>query len=306
MGKLKFENQVEYSENPRFPRNMLIEVTNACNQACIFCPQRVQERKIASIDRELLFSILEQAYFNGARDVGFYMNGEPLLCVELEDYVKKAKQLRFEYIYLTTNGVLATVDRVANLEKAGLSSIKFSINAAKRTTYKSIHGMDNFEQVKENIMALHNSGKINIPVFLSFVVCEENKKEVNLLHNQFENLVDEIYVHEANNRAGIMVNIERTEKASIDPCAMLFNRIHINSSGYLTACCSDYNGMLEIADLRKTDLKTAWENEVFRELRRQHMKNEIGDNQCFNCIYNVNKKIRPLNEDLYKQGRKSI
>ena len=44
MGKLKFENQVEYSENPRFPRNMLIEVTNACNQACIFCPQRVQER----------------------------------------------------------------------------------------------------------------------------------------------------------------------------------------------------------------------------------------------------------------------
>lgn len=312
MGTLRLNRKAEYMEIPPFPRNMLIEVTNACNQACVFCPQRVQERKIVNGDKNLIFNILEQAYSNGTREVGFYMNGESLLCPELEEYIKKASDEGYEYIYLSTNGVLATVERLKSLEKAGLSSVKISINAATRQTYKHIHGRDDFEKVKENIALWYEmrtrKGEHNkLPILISFVKCEDNAGEVELLYEQFGDMVDDIYVHEADNRVGIMPGKDGKVEISVHPCDMIFNRIHVNSSGFLTACCSDYNGMLTVVDLHETDLKTGWESEPFRQLRRQHLERNIEKNQCFNCLYNVNgKDIMPLNEGLYLKGKKNI
>lgn len=46
----------------------------------------------------LCFSQMNQAYENGTREIGFYMIGEPLICVDLADYVARDHELGFEYI----------------------------------------------------------------------------------------------------------------------------------------------------------------------------------------------------------------
>ena len=109
-------NSSIYSENPEFPKKgMLIEITNLCNDACIFCFNKNMVREKGFIDSKLVDKVLNEAYELGMREVGFYTTGEPLLNKNLEDYIYKAKTIGYQYVYITTNGVLADINRVKNL-----------------------------------------------------------------------------------------------------------------------------------------------------------------------------------------------
>lgn len=113
-------------------------------------------RPFGNCDKRLMSGIIQQAFELGTREVGFYLTGEPLLSSDLEYYVGLCKQIGFEYIYITTNGVFAEKERIRKLCEAGLSSLKFSINAATRETYRFIHGRDDFDKVCRNVVDIHN------------------------------------------------------------------------------------------------------------------------------------------------------
>ena len=110
-----------YTLEPPFPTtNFLIETSNACNHACIFCAHQKMKRKIRKIDKNLVFDLLQQAYDLGTREVGFYATGEPFLVPELPDYIKRAKDIGYSYVYLTSNGSVATPERIRAVVDAGL------------------------------------------------------------------------------------------------------------------------------------------------------------------------------------------
>lgn len=84
-----------YCLEPPFPiSNFLIETSNACNHACIFCAHQKMKRKIGKIKKEFVFDILQQAYDLGTREVGFYATGEPFLVPEIARIHKKSKRYR--------------------------------------------------------------------------------------------------------------------------------------------------------------------------------------------------------------------
>ena len=80
------------------PNDMLVEVTNRCNQACIFCAHRKMHMKQGEIDPDLMKRILQEAYDMGVRRVGLYTTGEMFLCKELETHIRNAKKIGFNYI----------------------------------------------------------------------------------------------------------------------------------------------------------------------------------------------------------------
>ena len=253
---------------------------------------------------------MKQAYENGTREVGFYMIGEPFICNDLAEYVSCAKGLGYEYIYLTTNGALATVERCKELISAGISSIKFSVNASTRESYIAVHGRDDFYIVRENIFNLKKyleNNKINVPLFISFVKNELNKHDVEKLEREFDSVVDKIYVFPCANQGGTMkrklldqgiVKEDEMFPGSVAPCAMCFNRLHITCEGYLNACCADSDGYLSAIDLHQTSLIDAWNSEIMIELRRKHLRNELSGLLCQNCINNTEEIFSPLNKDL--------
>jgi len=306
---LRLERPVVWSDEPPFPHNMLVELTNCCNQKCAFCGYKNMKRRKRACDKELMFDLMRQAYGNGTKEIGFYMIGEPLMCGDLSEYIEKAHKLGFEYIYLTTNGVLADLERMKALLSAGLNSIKFSVNGATRETYMAVHGKDDFEKIKENIKALRDyilKKDIDLPIFLSFVRNELNKGDLDALYETFDNIVDQIYVFDCANQAGAMseliadgvVAAGELQPGSKAPCEMVFNRIHITCEGYLNACCSDVNGYLSAVDLHKVTLIEAWNSPIMIDLRRRHLRNELGKLLCNNCINNIDRPVVPLNESL--------
>lgn len=117
------------------PKNMLLEVTNICNDCCIFCANQKSTRKRGFIEKELAKKILKEAYELGTRDVGFYATGEPLVNKDLEEYIRYAKELGYKYTYITTNGALMDKERAKSIIDAGIDSVKFSINASNKKDY---------------------------------------------------------------------------------------------------------------------------------------------------------------------------
>ena len=70
------------------------------------------------------------------------------LVPDLPDYIAEAKRIGYSYVYLTSNGSLATPEKAKAALDAGLDSIKFSINALHPVEKKPAKGPIGFRQRK--------------------------------------------------------------------------------------------------------------------------------------------------------------
>jgi MoaA/NifB/PqqE/SkfB family radical SAM enzyme len=314
---MKAEREVIYSLVPPYPTNLSLTLINACNHRCITCLNGYFQERIIKMPKELAFSIMEQAYILGAREVGLHGGGpcEPFLSPILEESVLYAKTLGYSYIYITTNGSLATKDRLRKIFENGLHSIRFSINACNRETYKAFHGVDDFDKAVQAVRVaneLRIEMGLDIILTVSFVQTRINHGQFEQVKKIFNNIIDSIYCWEAKNSAGVMYEQMKkgivlpndldnlfsihSKKENISVCPLPFNRFQISANGYLAACCAGIKNTC-IADLNKIPLKDAWQDSIFLKLRQMLMDNDIPKNlQCYNCLNNTNEQISPLLE----------
>jgi cytidyltransferase-like protein len=305
---LKKANRSElYCLEPPFPRtNFLIETSNACNHECIFCAHQKMQRKVGKIKPELVYDILAQAYELGTREVGFYATGEPFLVPELTDYIRKAKEIGYEYTYLTSNGVLATPERIRDVIDAGLDSIKFSINAPERETYEFIHGKDDFDTVMINLKYLNQyrneSGK-KFKIFVTAILTRFTEYMKDDFYSYFGKLSDEIVYKNVYNQGGYMHEIENQLKCYTDDetyrrCNLPFDAICITYEGYLSIENADYDNMLIVADLNKVSLKDGWYGEKMKQVRQAFIDDKLDGLVCDGCIHHDIRHGAPVMPEL--------
>jgi pyruvate-formate lyase-activating enzyme len=299
-----------YRPDPAMPRNMMVELSNACNHACIFCTNPHMQRKIDRINTDLLSKVLVDAYNLGVREVGFYTTGDPFIHKDLEKFTHEAKSIGFEYAYISTNGALATPERAKAVIDAGMDSIKFSINAGTRETYKLIHGRDDWDKVLSHIRYIADYRKTldrPLKLFATCVVTRQNAHETELLSAELKDVVDDIVFIDCGNQAGQMTAAETLlkpiEGLNNNPtgkgiCPLPFNRLHLTCEGYLTMCCVDYQNYLAVADLNVSSLQEAWHSPDFMEMRNRHLRQELDGTLCGNCWNNCCDPIAPVKPEL--------
>lgn len=292
-------------ENPPLPnKNMLIELNNICNHECIFCANRKMSRPKGFMKLDLLDKILRDAYANGVREVGYYTTGEPFINPNLDKCIKMAKDIGYEYIYLTTNGALATIDKVKKCVEAGLSSIKFSINAYDRKTYEFTHGKDDFDTVINNLKQLSDYKKENhleFKIYVSSIVTKYTVKSKELLNDIFEKqniIINDIVFFNVENQTGLLTDIiddlyVENHKRRVQ-CGNPFTTINITHEGYLTICCADFENNLVVADLNKMTLTEAWNCDEFINIRKKFLENKLENTMCYNCLNNKTDEFTPL------------
>ena len=312
----KLERMIaDRSLKPKFPREIFFDLSNICNHTCFFCSNsKISE--YANMDKELAFRLLKEAKENGVRDVGMYSTGEPFVRKDLADFVNYAKKIGIEYVFINTNGSLATPERSKPILHAGLDSVKFSINAGTRESYKQIHGKDHFIQVIENLKWFYNYRKesgLDYGIYLSMVPTKQTQGEWDKLNDIIGNYLDQSNLRHCSNQGGNMIENNDTEKidrrnllGSRLPeqindkviCTDPFFRAVITPQGFLTACVVDYGNNLCVADLNKTSLIEAWNNSHFVKLRRKHLEDNLDGLICKSCINNCNSKFEPLVKEL--------
>ena len=301
--RLKTADRSElYSLTPPFPKtNFLMEISNACNHACIFCAHQKMQRSVKKMDKDLAFDILKQAYDLGTREVGFYATGEPFIVRDLSDYIKKAKEIGYTYVYLTSNGALATPERIREVIDAGLDSIKFSINAPERKLYKFIHGYDDFDKVVEHLKYLYKyrqeTGK-NYKIYITGILTKYTENMQEEYYRLFSHLCDQIVFKFVYNQGGYMPEIEQFLRCDCDlakrrKCNLPFDAISVTSEGYLSVENADYENMLIVADLNTTSLKDGWYGEKMKEIRRRFLEDDLGGTICDGCVHRCLKPAEP-------------
>ncbi len=288
-----------YSLEPPFPRsNFLMELSNACNHSCLFCTHQKMKRPVGRLSMEKGFDILQQAYDLGTREVGFYATGEPFIVNELPEYIKKAKEIGYTYVYLTSNGALATPEKIRAVIDAGLDSIKFSINAPTRKLYEFIHGRDDFDTVVDHLKYLHQyreeSGR-NYKIYVTGILTKYTENLKDKYQVLFGDLCDQIVFKYVYNQGGYMQEIDTLLRCDQDDeemrrCNLPFDAISITQEGYLSIENADYENMLIVADLNKVSLKDGWYGDKMKEMRRRFMENDLAGTICDGC---VNHSCRP-------------
>lgn len=317
----KRSNIEQVVETPSFENVTLrLELSNICNHKCLFCPNSKMKRKRCYMDEKLIYRLLEEGRNlgegRGIESVGLFMNGEPFISKNLSEYIKYAKEIGYKYVFITTNGALANADRLKSVMDAGLDSIKFSINAGSRDTYKLIHGKDDYNKVMENLKIAHQykvKNKLDIKILSSFVVTKYTKDEIDIHYNNIKPYIDDIIFFYAESFGGQMQKEIKELQVDIDnikvpkykipnklPCIELFKTICVTAEGYLTLCCSEAFNYLVIEDVNSMSLSEAWHSERMKNIRQKHCKNDIEGMLCYNCIYGKNSEYHPINKELFE------
>ena len=292
------------------PKNALIELTNVCNHACVFCFNPEMKRKNGQLDFKTFENFIKKTVEEGVEEVGLYSTGEPFMTKNLHDFIAKAKELGVRRVYITSNGALASIDKVIKCINAGLDSIKFSINAGTRETYKIIHGYDDFDKVIKNLDNIYNyklKNKIDLKLYGSFVM-------TNLTINEKENFIknygkyfDDVMFQNARNQGGRTLNkkekmtsqikseIKNNNIKNLKPCNMLWDRLHLTSEGHLTACCEDYENDLVYQKFdNKKSIFDQFNNSSIQNLRKKHLERKLEGTICKGCLLNKKFEYKKL------------
>jgi len=114
-----------------YPINYLfVEITNACNFKCTWCPDEIMDRRRGFMKKEKVFRILDEvaekrAWLGPLYPVKLHQMGEPMLHPDLAEIVARA-EARGVPVELNTNCGLITEERVDGLYRAGLTSLILS------------------------------------------------------------------------------------------------------------------------------------------------------------------------------------
>ncbi|MDR2406573.1 MAG: radical SAM protein [Bacteroidales bacterium] len=304
--KNKFNDKSCIKDNISFPREIKIDVSSSCNYKCIMCQHSIMQGGGITIDSKLCKKILSEAYSAGARECSFHFWGEPLLNKSLEDYILYAKNLGYEYVYFTTNGYLATIERSRKLLDAGLDSIRFSINAS-RENYKLVHGIDGYDRVLNNIKALYDyriQSKSKCKIYVSFIATKQTALEASKVTIDVKEYVDDIVIIKVRNFGGIAKNIFKILEIGNDnyrqtyPCTQPFKDFCVSAEGYLLTCCFDAENKTVIADLNNCSVIEAWYSKKFEDFRKRHLAGDLKGTLCYNCLNSAEETVLSLTEDV--------
>ena len=114
-----------------YPINYLfVEITNACNFKCTWCPDEVMERRRGFMKKEKVFALLDEiaakrSWLGPLYPVKLHQMGEPMLHPDLVEIVERAEG-RGVPIELNTNCGLITQERIDGLYRAGLTNLILS------------------------------------------------------------------------------------------------------------------------------------------------------------------------------------
>lgn len=289
-------------EAPPAPRSVKIELTANCNYRCAFCVKSIRPDN-GQMDRALYSRVIREMRAAGVEELGVFYIGESFTCAWLPEAIAEAKAVGFPYVFLTTNGSVATPERVEACMDAGLDSLKFSINFSDIEQFKTV------AQVKPSLYALaldhlkharsiRDAGGYGCRIYASSIAFdgEQGGRMKALIAERVAPYVDEFYwlplfdmggAARANGALPTAGNPGRlgAMRAPL-PCWAVATEGHVTKDGLLAACCfgTGIDGGLLMADLNEVSFMEGWHSEKFKALRRAHLARDVRGTACEECI----------------------
>ena len=290
------------------PRSVKIEVSPRCNYRCGFCALRTREQQPKwDMDFGLFKRITREMREAGVEEIGVFYLGEsfmnPRLLVDCIAYLKR--EIAVPYVFLTSNASMAFPEAVDECMKAGLDSLKWSVNAADERQFERVMGVAGklFQRALENIAAaweVRQRGGYATRLYASSIHYdgEQLEKMQALLADKVYPYVDEHYWLPLYSMGAFATQREKElgyrptagNQGRLDalraplPCWSAFTEGHVTADGKLSACCFDATANWTMGDLVKQSFMEAWNSVAFVTLREAHLRKDVRGTVCEQCI----------------------
>ena len=290
------------------PKSVKIELTGRCNYRCGFCALRSRKQQPkGDMDLDLFKRVTTEMRQAGVEEIGVFYLGESFMAPALLlDAIKWCKQeLSFPYVFLTTNGSMADGLTVARAMKAGLDSLKFSVNAADPEQFEQVMGVKGslFETALQNLMAARivrdeNGYKCGLYASSIRYDGEQQARMERLICTRVRPYVDEHYWLPLYSMGSLAT--QREEELGYRPtagnqgrlgalrdplpCWSAFTEGHVTADGMLSACCFDADSRWTMANLNEVSFMDGWNSDAFQALRRAHLAKDVTGTVCEQCV----------------------
>jgi MoaA/NifB/PqqE/SkfB family radical SAM enzyme len=275
-----------------FPQQVVIEVTAACDQNCIYCGRTFMERPKKTMRPEVFRKIVDEvARENPYCEVWPTFMGEALLLGErLFKLIRYAREVGCQKITLNSNGNRLTEANVEGLLSCGLDRFIVSCDGHTRETYEKIRRGGQFERLYGGIHRLLETMRarnLKRPlVELQFSVFEENEHEVEAFKHYW--LAQGVVVKSRPKVywSGMVDGGEHrvSTDASRVPCLWAMDTMAIHWNGSVVQCAIDCDGKSVAGSVERSSLKEIWNGPLgwTRELHLQGRFRELPE-ACRKC-----------------------
>jgi radical SAM protein with 4Fe4S-binding SPASM domain len=275
------------------PIHIHLEIVNACNFQCVYCPQSKQEDHFNIIGKgEMRFSafqtIVDKIMDTWPIDaIVLTRDGEPLLHPELPRFVAYAANKGL-HVAIGSNGSLFTKERVAPLLDSGLGAVKSDF-CADKDQYERLRKGGRWEKTYEGYKnLLEYAQQKKLPCHLRLLDLntydlkrkEDISKSLMNLRKLFpypdERIsVGPVMMHNALNQSLLTLSTSsRQSKAKYNLCHHPWVEMVIDCQGNVVGCCRDLRSEYIVGNvLGADDLMTEiWNGERMQYLRRSLVK----------------------------------
>ena len=283
-----------------FPSQILVDLTEVCNLACIHCPHpafKVSAHYSASyLDPELNAKMVGEVRSHGSsvtQYIRYTGNGEPLIHPKAYDIIEYAVRYSGVPVTLTTNGTIMNERRTRRLLEAGVHMIDVSIDAFTPETYARIRVGGDLAVTRANVLRLIAWAKERracTKIIVSFVEQEGNRNEVAEFKAFWtDHGADDVAIRRFHSSAGAVIPIakilrSRESSRSRYPCLYPWERVTLDPTGFLQFCPVDWSHSSKIADYRSTTIRDVWAGTFYAALRKAHLDNNFSAHSfCGQC-----------------------
>ncbi len=294
---------VKYSLNKSPPpRSIWIEPTNHCNLKCVFCFHATN--KMTREKKHMEFETFQKIISN-IKDfkpmVVLHHSGESFLHNQLVDFIKHAKENGLE-VGMTTNGTLLEKDDWAILN-SGIDKLNISFAGVDEEDYALVRQKDEYAKVRQNtinIAAKKIERKVKMDIVVNIVRTQNNKDRITEFESSYGALegIDNVLIrdlmdwHDEVDVEGLAQEKKKGHNKYIVAAWRRMHRVlysisgkedHFNkgqiclapyysagilSNGAVVPCCYDFNGDIDLGNIKTKSFLDIWNGEEMRQLRK--------------------------------------
>jgi radical SAM protein with 4Fe4S-binding SPASM domain len=288
------------------PISISIEPTTSCNLRCPECPSGLRSftRNTGMLDQDFFRRMITEMKDSLAYLI-FYFQGEPYLNPKFLEMVRYASEQRI-YTATSTNAHYLTDEIARKTIESGLDRLIISIDGITQEVYEQYRVGGNLDKVIEgtrNVVKWKRKLKSKTPhIIFQFLVVRPNENQIPEIIKMGKEIgVDDVWlktaqVYEYKNGNELIPLNERYSRYRKQPdgtytlknqllnhCWKLWHSSVITWDGVVVPCCFDKDASHRFGDLKKNSFQEIWQNEKYKNFRKNLLKSRKEIDICTNC-----------------------
>jgi radical SAM protein with 4Fe4S-binding SPASM domain len=293
------------------PMSISFEPTTSCNLRCPECPSGLREftRPTGMLKQDFFKQTIDDIYKDILYLI-FYFQGEPYLNKNFLEMVKYAASKGI-YTATSTNAHYLTDDVAKKTIESGLDRLIISIDGTTQEVYQQYRRGGHLDKViagAKNVVKWKKELNSKTPfIFFQFLVVKPNEHQIEEIKKLGAEIgVDEVrfktaqvydYENDPNNLIPENEKFSRYKKSKAgkheaknklaNHCWKLWQANVITWDGMVVPCCFDKDASHQLGDLKNQSFKEIWQNDNYKQFRKELMTSRKNIDICANCSEGV-------------------